>query len=748
MYTNDTTNGVVKTKIDTGPPAIFGAEKMLWQMGRRTVKSVRKAAPKAASTAVITILIASIFPLALFTVAPSIVPKAAATPNIVFRNGFEAGTNSTGNWNWTNQVSGTLSNDGGIVGSRSLKFAGTTNSSYGYARVGEAPLDKISDTMWVQMYVKVSPYPSEAEKKVEVLQIYNSAANPIVGIRLYKGQNDKEMIELKYYLPSPALFNYSGNLNLQAGTWYTLEFKMYRHATQGEFRVYINGMDVITMKNIDTIRSGTETKPKSMRVGAPYAAYPSSQQSWSAWVDDVQVSNTTRIGTAYTGPVFKDGFEKGLYENWDWSSTSSGTFSNDTSTKVEGAQSLKFAATSTTGWGYYSGSENFTNLGNTFWMQMYVRTDKYPHDSGDLAEFFELKTSSSDIAGLRLYRGSNGKEMIELKRYVPSTVWNYSTPLNIHNNTWQNIEFKYVSSSTAGEYRVFLNGSEIITITGLDTSSAQPDSIRVGAPSSAQSYPSWNLWVDAITVSDSRIGVAGPQNCGIELTSGGYIYAYGIDNKTFDNYLKYGLKGKSLITNPYICGTYQTDASVGGAMIVATEINGLWIELGWFKGNYTTFGMVAQSTPHYFRGYQQSGGGLVYTDISTWASPNIFPTVDHWATFTVNGDPNPGYYTWNSTIESNDHSTIVLTGASLTNSSSTQTKVMQEMHNTRSSGTAHFKDLQNAQKVGSTLSWINWGKSYSFKEISGYSPSYDPLESYPMSVNEYCMYTDPQVACP
>lgn len=244
---------------------------------------------------------------------------------------------------------------------------------------------------------------------------------------------------------------------------------------------------------------------------------------------------------------------------------------------------------------------------------------------------------------------------------------------------------------------------------------------------------------------------AHPEDCGIELNdlSVGFIYANGWDDTDTDTYNKYGLKAESLITNPSICGHFQTDGSVGGGIILMSDVGDKFIELGWFKGNYTDAqaNMIALTTPHYFRGFKDSGGSIQYLDISY--SRSIYPTVNHWGTFTLNGDPTPGYYTWNSTIESADHSTIVVTGATMPASYGATPRVMFEMHNNESSGTAHFKNISNAQASGGSLSWYSWGASYNNSYISPgqYPESSNPYVSWKISTTEFCMFTKPG-SCP
>ncbi len=93
-------------------------------------------------------------------------------------------------------------------------------------------------------------------------------------------------IELQRNYPS-ATFDYY-NFSYTAGTWYCLELKFVRHATNGEYRVYLNGSEVITVTGLDT---SSVTGADTIRVGSPYT-----QNTINTYADCVVVSDS------YIGP--------------------------------------------------------------------------------------------------------------------------------------------------------------------------------------------------------------------------------------------------------------------------------------------------------------------------------------------------------------------------------------------------------------------------------------------------------------
>jgi hypothetical protein len=333
--------------------------------------------------------------------------------------------------------------------------------------------------------------------------------------------------------------------------------------------------------------------------------------------------------------------------------------------------------------------------------------------------------------------------MIQLKRWTPSgSVYNYSTPLKINTNTWQKIEFRLYRDSSIGQYRVYVNESEIISLLNIDTSSSAtiPANIWVGATASSLGISTWNIWIDDVTISTFRVtSLTGAWNCGSEQISLPYFYATGNNSDWTSN--KYGLKARSAITNPFICGNTDSDASVGGAMINMQKINNGFIEVGWYKGIYSTYSLSALDVPHYFRGYNDIYGRH-YVDLSTTTGtyPVISnPSTSRWANFTMYGSTNSSNNTWTMKIESTDHSTITST-QTLYGNKGTAPEVFLEFHNTKSAGTAHFKNIQNGVDGGGYISWQDWSSSY---PIDG-----APYRTRWISYKEYCMYTDPQATCP
>ena len=91
--------------------------------------------------------------------------------------------------------------------------------------------------------------------------------------------------------------------------------------------------------------------------------------------------------------------------------------------------------------------------------------------------------------------------LLRLVSASPTTSYDYST--TFVDDTWYYLEVKFVKDATNGEYRIWLNGTEVITQTGLDTSgNSDADQVRLGQTLGV----TITNWVDSVVVSNSYIG--------------------------------------------------------------------------------------------------------------------------------------------------------------------------------------------------------------------------------------------------
>lgn len=187
--------------------------------------------------------------------------------------------------------------------------------------------------------------------------------------------------------------------------------------------------------------------------------------------------------------IFSDGFESGDFSAWTSTTGSPAVVSTQ---KHHGTYSAEFDASNERANKTFAGQ-------TTVFVRTYLRLGAVP-PSGQLIRFLNLFGGASEIARLIIIESTGLR--LRLTRYYPTTTtFNYA--YSFQANTWYCIELKF-AKSVSGEYRVYLNGSEVITNTGIDTSGAGDASeIRAG-----QTYSDYTVtsWVDCVVVADAYIG--------------------------------------------------------------------------------------------------------------------------------------------------------------------------------------------------------------------------------------------------
>src|SRR3990170_6786593 len=228
---------------------------------------------------------------------------------------------------------------------------------------------------------------------------------------------------------------------------------------------------------------------------------------------------------------------------------------------------------------------------------------------------------------------------------------------------------------------------------------------------------------------------APPTDCGWEITgvSGPFIYAQGTYSGT--QYSRYGVSATQLITNPTVCGTFQSDGSIVANLIAIIGPTTDYIETGYYKGNYTSEGMVSNTVPHYFWG-KYYGTNRQYSDISTGTSK--YPNVNDWIYFETRGNIDTSNHDWHVKIERTSDYTINIDGLTMNQAYGPESWVELEAHNNKSSATSHFKSITDAKNIGGSMNWVSWGSN---SYATWTSDSRNPYRSCKVSDTEFTMYT-------
>jgi hypothetical protein len=199
----------------------------------------------------------------------------------------------------------------------------------------------------------------------------------------------------------------------------------------------------------------------------------------------------------YFTELFSDGFESGDFSAW----TGYGDGTSIVGSPVHhGSYSAECVASQ---WDWTGVSKDLTTGQQTLYVRHYRRYPTLPTGLGRIIRFID-KTPYTISVELLL-----SNTTLRLRDVVNSNNYDYSWSPSA--DTWYCLEVKVVcNTAVAGELRLWLDGSEVITQTGLDLSgTAEIDRIVIGQraeqPSSVTSY------IDCVVVADTYIGQEGTE---------------------------------------------------------------------------------------------------------------------------------------------------------------------------------------------------------------------------------------------
>ena len=143
----------------------------------------------------------------------------------------------------------------------------------------------------------------------------------------------------------------------------------------------------------------------------------------------------------------------------------------------------------------------------TVFVRFYVRTpDTLPPSSGNYISFAALRNASTMIWEGPYITRSGTDLIVRLYRYYATAGFSSSTAKTFAPSTWYCFEVKFVKA-VAGEYRVYLDGVEVINYSG--NTSAAPDAATINVGNAWYSYSSGDPWpyhIDCVMVADAYIG--------------------------------------------------------------------------------------------------------------------------------------------------------------------------------------------------------------------------------------------------
>ena len=288
----------------------------------------------------------------------------------------------------------------------------------------------------------------------------------------------------------------------QPNTWYCFELYFKVHSTEGEGRVWINGVEHITITGKDTSHYGNIDQIRFGLVSTNV------QHHVDVSVDDCVISSQ------YIGPssIFEDGFESGDFSRW----TSTHTTTGDNATVVEidpyeGNYHARFQTngiTSGVEWSVSSCSVS-PETSEVYACGYFYIAHGLPLDDNDdrfaLITIYD-PTSRRVQAILRIIK-VGGVEKFQLNIASGDSYFAAVTDaVYPQEGVWYCFELYFKVHSTEGEGRVWINGVEHITITGKDTDNyGNIKLVRYGL-ASVNVQHAVDLYCDAVVVSTEYVG--------------------------------------------------------------------------------------------------------------------------------------------------------------------------------------------------------------------------------------------------
>ena len=293
----------------------------------------------------------------------------------------------------------------------------------------------------------------------------------------------------------------------EMGKWYCIEFYIKVHSTKGEYRAWINGVERITITNVDTTRYGKGVN--CIRFGLTSTI--NVQHAVTVYCDAVVVS-TRYIGPLEAQVLFKDGFESGDFYEWSGVKTTSNDQATvSTTNPYHGIFSAQYQTNAiASGTKYAYSYVSLTKVVTEVYARAYFYiADGLPlDDNDDRFGLVAFEVNGQLQCTFRVYR-SGGVDKFNVIGFNGTSVIQKSTDaIYPEEGKWYCIEFYIKVHSIKGEYRAWINGVEQISITNVDTTRYGwgVTRIRIGLTSTINVQHAVTVYCDVAAISTQYIG--------------------------------------------------------------------------------------------------------------------------------------------------------------------------------------------------------------------------------------------------
>jgi hypothetical protein len=191
------------------------------------------------------------------------------TMTTIFEDGFESGGASA--WSWTTGTPAVVSD---------VQHHGTYSGKFGHDICYVAKADLAHDTLYTRIYARIDTLPP-SDKLVLVLRGEDSGGSVMYELYFY---NNAGTLTISLGTKKPTGMRLDYKFAYSTNTWICLEVEYYRHATNGEYRFWVNGVAAGSRTGLDTATGiGLHDHVVAGQVWSNYAV--------SVWVDCVTVSD-------------------------------------------------------------------------------------------------------------------------------------------------------------------------------------------------------------------------------------------------------------------------------------------------------------------------------------------------------------------------------------------------------------------------------------------------------------------------
>ena len=200
----------------------------------------------------------------------------------------------------------------------------------------------------------------------------------------------------------------------------------------------------------------------------------------------------------YFTTIFEDGFESGDFSAW---TGTDGSPSVQSSVVNSGSYAMQVDALYDAWVGVYKDVGTQT----TTFFRAYVRFTSVPDADGERLRFMHLGTTTSKRTFVQIRYVTDHVEW-QLWEYDDGANWHSassSTP-TFNANQWYCVEVKRYCAGGTGEVRLYVDGTEIASITGLDNDAYTTSRIACEAYGASGWYPT--VYYDDVVVADTYIG--------------------------------------------------------------------------------------------------------------------------------------------------------------------------------------------------------------------------------------------------